>query len=50
MSNSTHGVERPVHGALDYGELELLGLHAREVLDVSVNANPYGPPPRVVEL
>jgi len=49
MSNSTHGVERPVHGALDYGELERLGLHPREVLDFSVNANPYGPSPRVRE-
>jgi histidinol-phosphate aminotransferase len=49
MSNSTHGVERPVHGALDYGELERLGLHPREVLDFSVNANPYGPAPRVRE-
>jgi len=38
MSNSTHGVERPVHGALDYGELERLGLHPREVLDFSVSA------------
>jgi histidinol-phosphate aminotransferase len=49
MSNSTHGVERPVHGALDYGELERLGLHPLEVLDFSVNANPYGPSPRVRE-
>ncbi len=49
MSNSTHGVERAVHGALDYGELERLGLHPREVLDFSVNANPYGPPPCVRE-
>ncbi len=49
MSNSTHGVERAVHGALDYGELERLGLHPAEVLDFSVNANPYGPSPRVRE-
>jgi histidinol-phosphate aminotransferase len=49
MSNSTQGVERPVHGAPDYGELERLGLHPREVLDFSVNANPYGPSPRVRE-
>ena len=50
MSNSTHGVERAVHGGLDYGELERLGLHPWEVLDFSVNANPYGPPPRVREV
>jgi histidinol-phosphate aminotransferase len=49
MNNSTHRVERAVHGALDYGELERLGLHPREVLDFSVNANPYGPPPCVRE-
>ena len=40
---------RAVHGALDYGELERLGLHPWDVLDFSVNANPYGPSPRVRE-
>ena len=35
------------HGALDYGELENLGLAPKEVLDFSVNGNPYGPPPGV---
>jgi len=49
MSNSTSRTERAVHGALDYGELERLGLHPWEVLDFSVNANPYGPSPRVRE-
>jgi histidinol-phosphate aminotransferase len=49
MSDSTHGVERAVHGALDYSELERLSLHPWEVLDFSVNANPYGPSPRVRE-
>ncbi len=57
MSNSNVGpdlsrpppIYRPVHGALDYGELERLGLHPWEVLDFSVNANPYGPSPRVRE-
>ena len=49
MSDSTHGVERAVHGALDYAELERLSLHPWEVLDFSVNANPYGPSPRVRE-
>jgi histidinol-phosphate aminotransferase len=47
MSNSTSGVERAVHGALNYSELERLGLHPSEVLDFSVNCNPYGPSPRV---
>ena len=49
MGNSINKVERAVHGALDYGELERLGLHPWEVLDFSVNANPYGPSPRVRE-
>ena len=49
MGNSINKVERAVHGALDYGELGRLGLHPWEVLDFSVNANPYGPSPRVRE-
>ena len=39
--------EHVVHGALDYGELELLELRPEEILDCSVNANPYGPSPLV---
>jgi hypothetical protein len=31
------------HGALDYAELEQLGLHPDEVTDFSVNSNPFGP-------
>ena len=49
MNPTTGKTERAVHGALDYGELERLGLHPEEVLDFSVNANPYGPSPRVRE-
>jgi len=49
MDKSTNNVERAIHGALDYGELERLGLHPWEVLDFSVNANPYGPSPHVRE-
>jgi histidinol-phosphate aminotransferase len=49
MGHSTNGFERAVHGALDYGELERLGLHPWDVLDFSVNANPYGPSPHVRE-
>src|SRR6266849_1875879 len=49
MGNWINSGERAVHGALDYGELERLGLHPWEVLDFSVNANPYGPSPRVRE-
>ncbi|GHO80763.1 aminotransferase [Ktedonobacter sp. SOSP1-85] len=39
------GRELPVHGALDYGELERLDLRPEEIHDFSVNANPYGPSP-----
>lgn len=35
------------HGAFDYVELEQLGLSPDEVLDFSVNSNPYGSPPNV---
>lgn len=35
------------HGALDYVELERLGLGPEDVLDFSVNVNPYGPSPAV---
>jgi len=35
--------ERAVHGALDFGELARLNLNPDEILDFSVNANPYGP-------
>lgn len=35
------------HGALDFRELERLGIDPDEVLDFSVNSNPYGPSPAV---
>jgi L-threonine-O-3-phosphate decarboxylase len=38
------------HGALDYAELERLELDPEEVLDFSVNSNPYGPSPAVREI
>lgn len=37
------------HGALDFAELERLGLHPDDVLDFSVNSNPFGPSPLVQE-
>jgi histidinol-phosphate aminotransferase len=39
--------EQVVHGALDYRELERLGLDAGDIHDFSVNTNPYGPSPLV---
>ncbi len=38
-----------VHGAMDYTELERLHLQADRIIDFSVNANIYGPSPRVRE-
>ncbi len=35
------------HGAFDYDELERLGLNPDDVLDFSVNSNPFGPSPTV---
>lgn len=35
------------HGALDFAELERLGLDPDALLDFSVNSNPYGPAPAV---
>jgi histidinol-phosphate aminotransferase len=47
MSETSGGAERAVHGALDYAELACLGLEPEEILDFSVNANPYAPSPHV---
>jgi histidinol-phosphate aminotransferase len=49
MGNGINRGKRTVHGALDYGELERLGLHPKDMLDFSVNANPYGSSPLVRE-
>jgi len=35
------------HGAPDFGELETIGITPDQMLDFSVNSNPYGPSPRV---
>jgi histidinol-phosphate aminotransferase len=49
MAHLTHSPEKAIHGAIDYAELAHLGLDPAEVLDFSVNANPYGPSPGVYE-
>jgi len=38
-----------IHGALDFSELDQLGLAPETVLDFSMNGNPYGPSPQVRE-
>ena len=42
-------LEEVVHGAFNYAELERLGLSPADIVDFSVNGNPYGPSPRVAE-
>ncbi len=42
-------VEPAAHGAIDFAELERLGLRPEDVLDFSVNSNPFGPSPKVWE-
>lgn len=49
MRKITVNEGQAIHGAFDYSELERLGLRAEEILDFSVNVNPYGPSPRVRE-
>jgi len=40
-------IDPAAHGALDFSELEQLGISPDEVLDFSVNSNPFGAPPGV---
>ena len=40
-------VEPAVHGAFDFAELEQLGIDPNDVLDFSVNSNPFGTSPHV---
>ena len=49
MSDASGGAQRAVHGALDFAELARLGLQPEQILDFSVNSNPFGPSPRVRE-
>ena len=39
----------PIHGALNYRELAEAGIRPEEIIDFSVNSNPYGPSPHVRE-
>ena len=41
--------DAPAHGGLLDRELAALGIDAGDVLDVSVNVNPYGPCPAVID-
>jgi histidinol-phosphate aminotransferase len=39
------GLSGDVHGGIDYAEITSLGLNPDDILDFSVNVNPFGPPP-----
>jgi L-threonine-O-3-phosphate decarboxylase len=42
-------IKPATHGALDFAELERLGLDPNDVLDFSVNSNPFGTSPLILE-
>ena len=42
-------IKPATHDALDFAELERLGLGPNDMLDFSVNSNPFGPPPLILE-
>ncbi len=44
-----NGLEPCPHGGIDYLELERLGISPDSVIDFSINANPFGPPPAVTK-
>jgi histidinol-phosphate aminotransferase len=35
------------HGSLDYAELQKMGINPADVMDFSVNSNPFGPSPKI---
>ncbi len=43
-------IPESIHGALDYNELQALGLEPDRIIDFSANVNPYGPSLRVGEI
>src|ERR1700733_13133675 len=49
MIKAKQGTAPTHHGAFDYVELARLGLSPDEIIDFSVNSNPYGPPSSVYE-
>ena len=47
--STAYNHSRPVHGGLNFAELESLGLSPGEVIDFSASINPLGPSPAVLE-
>ncbi len=47
LSEPVHPPSLPVHGSLDFRELQSLGLRPEDILDFSANVNPAGPSPHV---
>ena len=48
-AEGTFAAGRPVHGGLNAGELESLGLNPDEVIDFSASINPLGPSAKALE-
>lgn len=48
MAHDFDGSPTRVHGGISYKLLSTLGVSGDEILDLSVNVNPYGPAPAVV--
>lgn len=44
-----YGIAPAAHGAIQDAELAAWGLHREDVIDFSVNTNPLGPPPGVLD-
>jgi histidinol-phosphate aminotransferase len=38
-----------IHGGVDYNEIAGYGINPGSLMDFSVNCNPFGPPPRILE-
>lgn len=49
LRKTLQGVKPDYHGAIDFAELAEFGIRPDEVIDFSVNSNPFGPAPSVVE-
>jgi histidinol-phosphate aminotransferase len=42
-------ISSAIHGGINYSEIANYGIKPESILDFSVNCNPFGPPPEVIE-
>ncbi len=49
LRKTLRGVNPDYHGAIDFAELAEYGIRPDDVIDFSVNSNPFGPAPSVLE-